>query len=412
MSQKKGRGRKAQVAQKGKQAAKGKQGGKQSASEVLSTSDTGVRLPLSKKVFVSVSAIVILAAFGVGILCGKFIQIPALSPTSGTSDGIAPGSVAATVGDTKILESEVTAYIETNMRVDSSTGETMSDEDWVSYLQSNGWTPESLREAVIRNVFAMPQLIVSAAEEAGIVADEASIQSQLEEQKESIGEDGWDQWLTENSYSDEAAFVLELTANDVYSELMEVNSQTADPTTGEIDAYVSENAASYAGQRLSVIYLPYESEEGEDEELTATRATAEEALARIRAGEDFATIADEYNTPGTTDAGGDIGWGVSGSLSDACIAALETMSVGDISDVIDADSAFFILMVTDEYALPESGEVDVDLVPVSIRDLLAGDLADSNSSQAQSDYYNTLVESDLVIISPMPKGLPYDVDMG
>jgi hypothetical protein len=296
------------------------------------------------------------------------------------------------------------------MRVDSSTGETMSDEDWVSYLQSNNWTPESLREAVIRNVFAMPQVIVSAAEESGIEVDEASIQSQLEEQKESVGEDGWDQWLADNAYHDEAAFVLELTASDVYSELMAVNSQTADPTTEEIDAYVSENVASYAGQRISEIYLPYDSDEGEDAE--SARAQADEALSRIRAGEDFATVADEYNTSGATDAGGDIGWGMSSYLSEECTAVLETMNVGDVSDVIDSDSAFFILMVTDEYTLPESGEVEVDLVPVSLRDLLADDLANANSSQAQSDYYNTLVESSLVIITPMPEGLPYDVDMG
>jgi hypothetical protein len=392
--------------QGGNQRAKDNQGGKGNQG----ASDAGMRLPFSKKVFISASVVVILAAFGVGILCGKFIQLPPLFAASNDSDGPASESIAATVGDIKILESEVTDYIETNMRVDSSTGEMMSDEDWVSYLQSNNWTPESLREAVIRNVFAMPQIIVSAAAERGIVADEASIQSQLAEQKESVGEDGWDTWLVDNGFYDEAAYILELEAQDVYSDLLAVGSQVADPTAEEIDAYVSENVAFYAGQRVSVIYLPYESEEGADKDET-TRATADEALSRIRAGEDFATVADEYNEPGVTEAGGDIGWGVSGSLSDACIAALETMTVGDVGDVIDDGSAFYIFMVTDEYTLPESGEVDVDSVPVSLRDLLAGDLADSNISQAQSDYYDTLVESDLVIIYPMPEGLPYYVDM-
>jgi foldase protein PrsA len=386
----------------------GPQSSKQSSRQGAFAAD--LHLPLSKKVFIFVSVIAILAAFGIGILCGKFIQLPSLSTANSASDGTAPGSIAATVGDIQILESEVTNYIETTMRVDSSTGETMSDEDWASYLQSNSWTPETLREAVIRNVFAMPQVIVNAAEEAGIEADEASIQSQLEEQKESVGEDGWDQWLADNGYRDEPAFILELTASDVYSELMAANSQTADPTAEEIDAYVGENAASYAGKRISEICLSYGSDEGDDVE--SARAKADEALSRIRAGEDFAAIADEYNTPGTTDIGGDIGWGMSSYLSEECTAALETMTVGDVSDVIDSDSAFFILMVTDEYALPESGEVEVELVPVSLRELLADDLANANSSQAQSDYYDTLVESSLVIISPMPEGLPYDVGMG
>jgi foldase protein PrsA len=408
MSQQKNRARQVQGAQTDAQNEKQNdtQNNKQGAS------DAGMQLPLSKKVFISVSVVVILAAFGIGILCGKFIQLPSPSLANDASGDAALGGIAATVGDTQILESEIANYIATTMRVDSSTGETMNDEDWASYLQSNSWTPETLREAVIRNVFAMPQIIVNAAEELGIEADETSIQSQLEEQRESVGEDSWDQWLADNGYRDEAAFILELTASDVYSELMAANSQTADPTTEEIDAYVGENAASYAGQRISGIYLPYDSDEGDGDTAEAARAKADEALSRIRAGEDFAAVADEYNTPGTTDVGGDIGWGMSSYLSEECTAALETMTVSDVSDVIDTGSALFILKVTDEYILPESGEVEVDLVPVSLRELLADELADSNSSQAQSDYYGTLVESDLVIIYPMPEGLPYDVDMG
>jgi hypothetical protein len=296
------------------------------------------------------------------------------------------------------------------MRVNTSTGESMNDEQWISYLESNSWTPETVREAVIRNVYALPAVIISTAEDSGMSVDEASVQSQFEEQKESVGADGWDQWLTENGYRDEAAYVLQLRAIDVYDDLLEANVDTADPTADEVDDYVSENAASYVGKRVSGIQLPYGTDGGDDAE--TARAKADAALARIRAGEDFAQVADEYNAAGTTDAGGDMGWGVAETLPEEGAAALETMSVGDVSEVIDAGSAFLVLKVTDSYALPDSGEIDLSLVPPSLRERMASDLTDSNASQAQSDFYNTLVESDLVTINPMPEGLPYFVVMG
>jgi foldase protein PrsA len=323
--------------------------------------------------------------------------------------------VAAQVGDVAIMESEVTNYIETNMRVDSTTGETMSDEDWVSYLESYSWTPETLREAVIRNVLALPSVVVTEAANIGITPDESEIETQLAEQKDSVGEDGWADWLTENGYRDEAAYVLNLQKDAVYDELMAANAQASDPTQDEIDAYIESSASTYVGQRISLIYLPYSEEEGEDEEgydsAEAARSKADDAIARLTTGEDFAALADEYNTSGMTDAGGDLGWGNASYLPEACTTALETMSVGDFSDVLDDGSALYILKVTDEYVLPEDGTVDPTSVPESIKTLLKDELISTNQSNAESTYYNELVDSTLVVINPMPEGLPYDVDM-
>jgi foldase protein PrsA len=88
------------------------------------------------------------------------------------------------------------------------------------------------------------------------------------------------------------------------------------------------------------------------------------------------------------------------------------MTIGDFSDVLDDGSALYIIKVTDEYILPEDGTVDVASVPESIKTLLSDSLVSTNQSNAESAYYNELVESSLVTINPMPEGLPYDVDMG
>jgi foldase protein PrsA len=378
----------------------------------------GGDIPLSQRAFsfkvVALLVLIgILVAFAIGFAVGHFVELPAATPSASGDDGLSAAdadTVAAQVGDVTIMEGEVTSYIETNMRVDSTTGEAMSDADWVSYLESYSWTPESLREAVIRNVFAMPSVIVAEAANAGITPDDSEIEAQLEEQKASVGEDGWADWLVESGYRDEAAYVLELQADAVYDELIAAKVQVSDPTQAEVDAYVESNASTYAGQRVSVIYLPYGEEEGSDS-AEAARIKADDAIARLTAGEDFAAVADEYNASGMTDAGGDIGWGIASSLPEACTTALETMAAGSLSDVLDDGAALYIIKVTDEYVLPEDGTVDVASVPESIKTLLSEQLASTNQSSAESSYYNELVESSLVTVNPMPEGLPYDVDM-
>jgi hypothetical protein len=365
------------------------------------------QLPFKRVAILAV--IGILVGFGIGFVVGHFVEI-SLPPSGDGAVTEDADSVAAQIGDVTVMESEVTNYIETNMRVDSSTGELMSDEDWVTYLESYDWTPETLREAVIRNVFAMPVVIVTEAANAGITPDENEIETQLKEQKDSVGEDGWADWLTENGYHDEAAYVLNLQASAVYDELLTAKAQVSDPTQNEIDAYIESSASSYAGQRISIIYLPSGDEE-EAEEVEIVRSKADEVIARLTAGEDFAALADEYNAAGMTDAGGDIGWGSANSLPEVCTTALATMSVGDSSDVLDDGSAFYIIKVTDEYVLPEDGTVDLTSVPESLKTLLGDQLASTNQSNAENTYYEELVDSALVIINPMPGGLPYDVDM-
>jgi foldase protein PrsA len=353
---------------------------------------------------------VALAAFGIGFAAGQLAGRSG-SAKAGEETAAPADSVAATVGDLTIMESQVTQYVEDNMRVDSSTGETMSDADWVSYLESNGWTPETAREAVIRNVFAAAAVIVSAAAETGIEPDQDEIQTQLEEQIASVGEDGWEGWLTENGYSSEDAFVLDLKASAVYEDLIAAEAQAPEATQAEIDSYTESNASVYAGQRVSAIYLPYGEEADGNDSAGTARGKAESALARVGDGEDFATVADEVNGSGLTGEGGDLGWGNAGSLPEVCTTALGGMAVGDVSGILDDGSAYYILKATEEYVLPEDGTVDLAAVPESLQVKLAEELAASNQDTAESNYYEALLQSGMVTINPMPEGLPYDVDM-
>jgi len=80
--------------------------------------------------------------------------------------------------------------------------------------------------------------------------------------------------------------------------------------------------------------------------LVKTEEEAKAALERIRAGEDFAKVAEEVSTdPGSKDKGGDLGWFPKGTmLPEFEKVAFET-PVGQISEPVKTDYGYHIIKV-------------------------------------------------------------------
>jgi peptidylprolyl isomerase len=326
-------------------------------------------------------------------------------------------------------------------------------------------------------------LILQKAAEANITPNAEEIDQYVTDVKSSMESSGstWEEFLKSSGYASEAAYRQEVEARSIAVEVVDSQIGDTTPTQSEIETYVSENAAAYAGKRFSAIYLPYdppaepdagtegegtEGETGAESQATteqqddtsptspaAVLVTAEEALGKINSGTDFAAVAEEYSQDQTSaQQGGDFGWGATMGMPEEVRTALEPLGVGEVSGVIDAQSAYFIVKCTEEFSLPQPADepsseegaegvegespeegtegeaaadepanegslaadptaVDFSAVPASLVEMLTEALTETRKVEAQQTYISGLIESDEVVINPMPEGLSYAVDM-
>jgi hypothetical protein len=118
-------------------------------------------------------------------------------------------------------------------------------------------------------------------------------------------------------------------------------------TQPEIDAYVKAHPEEQVHARHILISLksPQAPSEGGLDKPQA-RAKAEEVLKRVKAGEDFASLAKEYSTdPGSKENGGDLGWFGRGRMVAEFEKAAFALQPGQTSDIVESQFGFHIIKV-------------------------------------------------------------------
>lgn len=128
----------------------------------------------------------------------------------------------------------------------------------------------------------------------------------------------------------------------------EINSRVR-VSESEVDFFLQTRAKMMGGQdayNLSHIIIPIP-ELANAETIARVRRRAEEVLAAIKQGGDFAQAASAYSRGKEALKGGDLGWRSAGQLPELFLEALANMQPGDVSPLIRSPSGFHILRLND-----------------------------------------------------------------
>jgi len=121
-------------------------------------------------------------------------------------------------------------------------------------------------------------------------------------------------------------------------------------TTEEAHKYYDAHIKEFdrpAGIRVREIVILTENRG--PEQIDSQRKKAEEALAAVKKGDDFAQVAEKYSETDTAATGGDLGFFAKGELNPALEAVTDKLEKGQVSDVLPIQGGFMILKVDDKH---------------------------------------------------------------
>ena len=127
----------------------------------------------------------------------------------------------------------------------------------------------------------------------------------------------------------------------------EALAESVKATPAEIDAYVKSHPEEQVHARHILISIKTPEAPSDDAlDKPQARAKAGELLKRIRAGEDFGSLAKEFSKdPGSKENGGDLGWFGRGRMVPEFEKAAFALQPGQVSDIVESQFGFHIIKV-------------------------------------------------------------------
>ncbi len=190
-------------------------------------------------------------------------------------------------------------------------------------------------------------LLVQEAKRRGFKADPAVIKTSVEQAETSAGgAEQLDVTLAEQGLN-RARLKTLIEDSDLVNQLLMKLGEGIEVSDEKISAFYKENPTFFAApEEVSARHILFKLEDGADDETkAAAKAKAEAALKRVRAGEDFATLATELSEGPSGPKGGDLGFFPKERMVAPFADAAFALKPGETSGVVETRFGYHIIRV-------------------------------------------------------------------
>jgi len=241
-----------------------------------------------------------------------------------------PKSAVASVNDKVITREDLDQRIQD---LKTQYGESVPAQDSPEYADLQKQVAEQLVNETILLSFEAPKM--------GIEVSDEEVNQQIDQYKQQAGgEDAFNQKL------DESNMTLDQFKDQVYKSLLfqklypEVTKDVQPVTDEQALAYYNANPDQFKQPEQRHVYHI----------LVADEATANQVEARLAAGEDFGTVAQQMSTdPGSKDKGGDLGTVPSqnSGFVPEFETAIDALAAGQVSAPVKSSFGYHVIKVTE-----------------------------------------------------------------
>ena len=233
-------------------------------------------------------------------------------------------------------------------------------EIWSTEIEEGKTYEETLRDMVLETMIGS-EVVYQQAEKDKVAPTEEQIQEQIDSFNESIKDDTDYQAELKKMGIDEEFLKFQFARDLANSNLQEKFEEDTKISENDMKKYYEDNKDDFYTDTVTASHILIKTQDDEGNELSDTKKKeakkkAEEVLAKVKAGEDFAELAKEYSEDSSASSGGDLGTFGRGQMVTEFEDAAFAMNAGEISDIVQTEYGYYIIKVTDRVNKQESYE--------------------------------------------------------
>lgn len=238
------------------------------------------------------------------------------------------------------------------LALNKSSMESYYGSDIWSQEIEDGKTYEDMIKDMVLETMIGSEVIYQQAEKDKVLPTDEQVQEQIDSFNESIKDDTDYQKELKNMGINEKFLKFQFARDLANTNLQAKFEEDTKISEDEMKKYYEENKDDFYTDTVTASHILIKTIDDDGNELSESKKkeakkTAEEALAKVKAGEDFATVAKEYSEDSSASSGGELGTFGRGKMVTEFENAAFAMKAGEISDIVETEYGYHIIKVTD-----------------------------------------------------------------